>query len=201
NLVTAWTNATSGFHGSETTLATSPASGSISINHGQSVTFAVNVQKLPGDTATQAPTGAISLIAQGGTLPAIEGIASAPLSGSSSPATTGNFNVSGLPGGSYNLEASFPGDGFFAGSSSSTIPVTVTPEASTTSLFGQGQSLTYGRQFDLAVIVAGTTGQGFPTGLVTLTDGGNAFTQLNLDNQGIASFGNCIPLNVIRTPL
>ncbi len=192
NLVTNWTSAAASFHGSETTLATKPAAGSISINHGQSVTFDVSVGKLTGDTASQTPAGAVSLIAQGGTLSGSVGVATAVLAGSSSPAVTGNFKSNILPGGSYNLTANFPGDGFFAGSASNTIPVTVTPESSTTSIYGYAQE-SYGQQNEFNAAVTGASGVGYPTGQVTLADNGTVFAQLTLSNQGLGSINNCPP--------
>jgi hypothetical protein len=150
--------------------------------------------------ATQTPGGAVSLIAQGGTLSGSVGVASAVLSGSTSPATTGNIKSNLLPGGSYNLIANFPGDGFFAGSVSNTIPVTVTPENSTTSLYGLAQQA-YGQQNGFNAIVTGTTGVGYPTGQVTLADNGTVFAQLTLSNQGVASMNNCPPPGAIVTPI
>ena len=199
NLVTNWNSAAASFHGSETTLATNPGSSGITISHGQSVTFDVTVQKLTGDTAAQAPTGAISLIAQGGSLANSVGVAGAPLSGSASPATTGNFSANILPGGSYNLMASFPGDGFFAGSFSNSIPVTVSPENSTTSLYGYSQE-SYGQQNEFTAAVTGASGVGYPSGQVTLADGGTVFAQLKLSNLGVGSINNCPPPGAIVTP-
>jgi large repetitive protein len=200
NLVTNWTSVAANFHGSETTLATKPAAGSVSISHGQSITFDVSVQKLTGDTTAQAPAGAVSFIAQGGTLGGSVGVASAVLSGSTSPSTTGNIKSNMLPGGSYNLIAKFPGDGFFAGSLSNTIPVTVTPENSTTSLYGFAQE-PYGKQNEFNAIVTGITGVGYPTGQVTLADNSTVFAQLTLSNQGVASMNNCPPPGAIVTPI
>ena len=200
SLVTNWTSTAANFHGSETTLATNPAAGSVAISHGQSITFDVSVQKLTGDTAAQAPAGAVSLVAQGGTLAGSVGVASAILSGSTSPSTTGNIQSNLLPGGSYNLIANFPGDGFFAGSLSNTIPVTVTPENSITSVYGFARE-SYGQQNEFNATVTGTTGVGYPSGKVTLADNGTVFAQLTLSNRGIASMNNCPPPGAIVTPI
>lgn len=189
-LVTNWNSAAASFHGSQSALATSPASASISIPHGQPVTFDVQVQKLGGDAATQSPTGSVSLVVQGQGVASDGFNASATLTGS--PADTGNFTVSSLPGGSYNLVAVYPGDGFFAGSTSNPIPVTVTPENGTTTLFGP-TATSYGRIFELNTIVAGTSGNGVPSGQVTLTDNGTPLGQVPLNNVGSAIFLNCPP--------
>jgi hypothetical protein len=192
NLAAAWDNASTGFHGSETMLTTT-AGNSISITHGQSITFDAAVQKLAGDTTSQLPVGSISLVAQGGSLSGSVGIAVAPLAGSTSPVTTGNFSTRTLPGGSYNLIADFPGDGFFASSVSNSIPVTVAHEPSITTL-GGATTLPYGTYItEFNAIVAGASGQGSPSGQVTLADGGTAFAQLTLNNQGIGVFLNCPP--------
>jgi hypothetical protein len=200
NLVTNWNSAAASFHGSETTLATNPGGSSISISHGQSVTFDVTVQKLTGDTTAQAPAGAVSLIAQGGTLRSTVGVTAATLSGSSNPSTTGNFSANNLPGGSYNLEASFPGDGFFAGSFSNTIPVTVSPENTTTTLYGYATE-PYGQLNEFSATVTGASGVGSPSGQVTLADGGTVFAQLNLGNTGVGTFLNCPFPGGILTPV
>ena len=50
-------------------------------------------------------------------------------------------------------------------------------------------------------LVTSSSGIGNPTGEVTLADGGNVFTHLKLDNQGVGSMNNCPPPgNVIVTP-
>lgn len=199
NLVNSWGSVTASYHGSETTLSASSGS-SISISHGQSVTVAVAVQKISGDTTSQAPSGSISLLAQGGTLTNSVGVLAAPLAGSASPVTTGNLTTSTLPGGSYNLLANFPGDGYFAGSSSNVIAVTVNPESSTTTLYGP-TTRPYGTDItSFSADVAGTSGHGYPSGTVTLADGGTAFAQLKLNNQGVGSFLNCPFAEGILTP-
>jgi hypothetical protein len=92
-----------------------------------------------------------------------------------------------LPGGSYQVHAHYAGDGTFLGSDSSPVNVTVTPEASQTSLgivvntpCVTSTSVAYGSPYILSVAVAdvhqsatacipnesGAT----PTGTVTLTD-------------------------------
>ena len=204
-LANAWSNATASFHASQTELQTTPAVNPIAINHGQSVTFAVGVSKLNGDATNRVPAGNISLIAQGGTLTGSVGVAIAPLAGSSSPATTGNFTVENLPGGSYNLSASYAGDGFFAGSASTALPVTVNPENSKTTLFsdlinGVTQQ-PYGQQMGFTALVTSTSGIGNPSGEVTLADGGTVFANLKLNNIGNGFMNNCPPPGtVIVTP-
>jgi hypothetical protein len=212
NLVANWVNAVAGFQGTQTTLATSPSGSSISVAHGQSATFNVGVQKLAGDATTDTPAGNISLIAQGGTLPnGMEVVAAVPLSGSGGAAATGDFSVSNLPGGSYNLAARFPGDGTFAGSVSNPIAVNITPEESTTTLGvygivssanGLSYSLTgwsYGWDAQFNASVIGVTGQGVPSGHITFLDNGSVLAQVALDNLGNAYLRLCPPADVVQS--
>jgi hypothetical protein len=198
NLVTNWNTTAASFHGSQTTLTSSP--GSLSITHGQSVTFDASVQKLTGDSATQIPSGSVSLIAGGGTLTGSFGLVAGTLSGASSPVSTGNLAVSNLPGGTYSVLANFPGDGFYAPSLSNSIAVTVAPEPSTTSIGGPS-SFPYGTfPLELAALVTGVSGQGEPSGQITFTDGGILLGTGNLNNVGLASFLNCPLANGTTIP-
>jgi Pro-kumamolisin, activation domain/Bacterial Ig-like domain (group 3) len=192
NLVASWTSAGASFHGSETTLTANAGTGGISIQHGQLVSFAVTVQKLSGDSTSQIPAGSVSLIAQGGTLPGSVGLQGATLaSGTGDSAVTGNLIVGNLPAGSYNVIARYPGNGYFAASTSNSIPVTVTPESSNTTLNVYTYSNGYGSPVQFVVQVSGASGQGFPSGTITLADGGNAFAKVPLSNDGEAVFNTC----------
>lgn len=191
NLVTAWTSAGASFHGSQTTLDGSSGTNPIAIPHGQPVSFDVTVQKLSGDATSATPTGDISLIARGTSFQGGD-IVAAPLApAADGSATTGTFSVASLPGGSYNLVADFAGDGTFAASVSNTIPVTVTPEHSDTTLsvftFPEG----YGSPVEFAIQVAGASGQGFASGSVTLADGGAPFATIPLSSNGTAQLLTC----------
>jgi hypothetical protein len=199
NLVANWANAASGFQGTQTILSTNPAAATISIAHGQPATFNINVQKLAGDTTSSTPVGDVSLIAQGGTLPNSMGVVAAvPLIGSGA-ATTGDFTVPNLPGGSYNLVARFPGDSTFAGSISNPVAVKITPEVSTTTIFAGVSTWPYGVDFGFNATVSGPSGQGIPTGTITFFDNGNALGKVLLNNLGIAYFQWCPPPNVSQT--
>lgn len=186
NLVANWTSAGASFHGSETTLTSNGGSGGIAIHHGQPVSFDVTVQKLTGDSTSNIPAGNVSLIAQGGTLSGSVGLAGAILAGGSSSLSVGN-----LPGGSYNVAANYPGNGFFAGSTSNAIPVTVTAESSVTTLSVGTYPEGYGTPVTFSVQVSGASGQGSPSGTVMLADGGTAFAQLPLNSNGEAVFNTC----------
>jgi len=202
NLVANWTNAVAGFQGTQTALATDPTESSISIAHGQSVTFNVGVQKLASDATTATPTGNISLIAQGGTLPNSMGVVAAvPLSGSGGAAATGDFSTGSLPGGTYNLVARFAGDSTFAGSISNPIAVNITPEGSATTIQAWANPSSYGWPSEFSASVTGPTGQGVPSGVITFLDNGAVMAQVPLDNLGAAYLNLCpVPYAVQSFP-
>jgi hypothetical protein len=183
NLVTKWSTAAAAFNGSVTAL--SPTN-SISITHGATVNLTATVTKVAGGTG---PTGNVSLIAEGGNLPSSIGVAASGLTGDSAA-----FTVSNLPGGtSYNLIASYPGDGTYAGSTSNAISVTVGKEASAVVLLDATQqslqssggnfsnaalSMPYGTPIDFEAFISGQSiannpnidGDGNATGTIAVTD-------------------------------
>jgi hypothetical protein len=184
NLVNAWRALTTA--ATTTTLA---ANGVTTIVHGQPVSLSASVT---GQTAPS-PTGAVAL--SGNTTGPI---AALPLvSPAGTNVATFSGNVSNLPGGTYSLEAHYPGDSLTGPSDSNGVAVTVTPEASTTTLtvFGitpQGfavpaVSFPYGSFMDLHASVAGPSGHGVPTGLITYQDSTTAQSlgsgQLNLKDE------------------
>ncbi len=194
NLAANWNSAAAGFHGSETLLTANAGASSISVQHGQTVSFDVTVQKLSGDATSQSPGGQISLIAQGGTLSGSVGLQAATLSaGADGAATSGSLAVGNLPGGSYSVVARYPGNGYFAGSTSAPIPVTVTLEPSVTTLNVTTYQDGYGSPVRFDVIVSGASGQGYPSGQVALADGGTVFATLPLSSNGEASLNTCGP--------
>jgi large repetitive protein len=192
NLVTNWTSAAASFHGSQTLLTTGVGSGGISAQHGQPVVFDATVQKLSGDPTTQDPSGQVALIAQGGTLSGSFGAGAAALTGASAgSATTGNVTVGDLPGGKYDVTAKYPGDGAFAGSVSTSIPVTVTAESSIANLNVYQYSAGYGTPVQFVVQVAGASGQGYPSGTIALTDGAKMFATIPLSANATALLNTC----------
>ncbi len=145
-----------------TTLSLSPTS----ITHGQNVTASGTVTGSGGT-----PSGDVAFVADGTTLPGMgfETLAS------------GNFNNTTIPdlpgGGPYNVVAKYSGDTKFAPSTSTPVSVTVTPEGSATTLSilsgTSGNPITSaasGSLVFLRVDVAGNSGNGIPTGTVTLAD-------------------------------
>ncbi len=214
NLVTKWSTAAAAFNGSVTAL--SPTAG-INITHGATVNLTATVMKVASGVG---PTGNVSLIAKGGTLPSTVGVAASGLTSGSAA-----FAVNNLPGGtSYNLTASYPGDGTYAGSVSNSISVTVAKEASSIvlldatqqSLESSGGSFTngalstsYGTPIDFEAFISGQSlatnsnldGDGNATGTIAVTDTlGSTTTTLQSavplvffpqQNAGYAEFLNC----------
>jgi hypothetical protein len=176
NLVTKWSTAAGAFTGSATALSPTTA---INITHGATVTVTAKVTKAPTGTG---PTGNVSLIAEGGNLPNNIGVAASGLTSGSA-----TFTLDNLPGGtSYNLIASYPGDGTFAGSTSNAITVTVAREPSAVELIdalptanqltNSPITTTYGFPIAIEALISGVssensaTGDGQATGTVTFTD-------------------------------
>lgn len=159
----------------EPTVSTLSLSPTTQITHGSPVN--VNITVGP-KTGMGMPTGLVSLLTSVG-----PGAGVFTLANASAVATTRL-----LPGGSYTVTAHYAGDGTFAASDSSPgISMTVSPEASTTTVqaftidqngnavpFASGP---YGSNVVyLRADVAGQSGQGIPTGTVNLTEMLNGVT-------------------------
>jgi len=129
NLVSKWPSAN--FTPTTATLSLTPPTGYnlTDIPHGQSVGFKVTV-------SPAASTGDVALL--GGPTGYNASCTSTPCNLGITFATLSNGTVSGstnmLPGGTYNVTASYPGDGIHASSQSSPVQVTVNPESSETTL-------------------------------------------------------------------
>ncbi len=173
NLVNQWSTVTTTYKPTTTTLALTPAT---NIAHGSPVTVKIGVSATSPATGT--PTGDVSLVATNVTANGIDQFTLA------SGAVNSTTNL--LPGGSYNVNAHYAGDGTYAASDSSAVAVTVTPEASSTT----GQVLTanssnnpipftsgpYGSFVYLRANVTGASGNGVATGNVTFKDNGTAIS-------------------------
>jgi large repetitive protein len=190
NLVAAWGSVI--FQGSATTLT---ANGPTTVQHGQPISFTVNVGPLAGDGV---PTGQVVLIAS--TTASAFSSGSAVGSGTlANGVFTGSLNS--LPGGSYKVIARYSGDGTFGGSESAPVAVNLTPEDSSVALGvfdSNGLPLTSpiigdyrSRGFVFRVAVASASGNGIPTGTVTFRDGGVPIAQVPVNNQGAVEVFNC----------
>jgi hypothetical protein len=162
NLVNQWSSVT--FNATTTTLAIDPV---INITHGTGVNLNIAVTANDGGT----PTGDVALMANVGQI----FITEYPLTGG---LVAQSMNQ--LPGGGpYDVTAHYAGDGTYAPSDSTAVLLTVTPEASTTALSVLSLNLVpftggpFGSFVYLRADVAGLSGFGVPTGLVTFLDGVN----------------------------
>jgi hypothetical protein len=180
NLVANWSNVT--FLNSSTALTTSGTT----IKHGQPLTIGVSVAAGTGASGT--PTGNFALKTD--KYGAVGEFALGSNGSFSGPVTT-------LPGGSYNLTAEYGGDGTFGSSTSSPVALTVSPENSSTSLQlytvnNQGQlvplsgSSTYGAFVYFSIQVSGSSGNGSPTGTVSILNGTTVLTTVPLNQTGSA---------------
>lgn len=161
---------------------TTLSSGPISAQHGHPVPISVAVTPKSG---TGTPSGGFDLITDrfgsvlGGTL------------------SNGSFsgNVTGLPGGQYNLKANYGGDAMFSSSSSGSVAVNIVPERSVLKvgawdinlaggLFPVSGPLLYGQPTGLEIQVAGASGTGAPTGTVTVADGASTLATVPLAETG-----------------
>jgi hypothetical protein len=188
NLVNSWSSIA--FNSTQTTLAVSP----VSITHGSAVS--VNVTVAPTSIGGT-PTGDVALRSAGGTG---RGVTFFSLTGGSVSSTTDL-----LAGGTYNLVAHYAGDTTFAGSDSSPVQVSVSPEASSTALsvltqdaLGNFVPFTggpYGSFVYLRADVSGKSGHGTATGNVNFNDSGSGIIGGNpyaLNSQGNTATPNGI---------
>jgi hypothetical protein len=120
-LAAAWGVAVGTFKGTTSTLLINNSSTPTPITHGTAVTAKVTVAVVTPATGT--PTGDVSVVAPLGT---ING------GNNGSTLSVGTVTITGviLPGGTYNVTAHYPGDGTFAPSDSTGVPVTVNTENS-----------------------------------------------------------------------
>lgn len=199
NLVTKWKSFTLNLKGSSTTLTLTPPSGGSlsSLTHGQAVSFSTNVSAVAPATGT--PMGTVALMANTGTN-GEESVQSVTLDSNGN----GSGTTKALPGGTYTVQAQYPGDGTFGSSGSSQTSVTVNPEASkaqidyeifdpNTGLVTNPSATTavFGVPALLRVNVTSAAGDacannapgssGCPTGNVSLTDSYNGGTASPLD--------------------
>jgi hypothetical protein len=191
NLATQWSTVT--FNSSDTSLNLSKTSG---IAQGSSVTVSGSVT--PG-SGNGTPTGDVAFILSQGEFGQTVNVTTGAWSGPAPFATLsgGSYSASidNLPAGTYTVTARYAGDETY-GSSLST-PVTVTVGQGSTSLtitpglingsactLTDTSSFTYGGNADIEATVASNSGQGVPTGTVTITLDGSPWATETLDPNG-----------------
>ncbi len=168
-LVNHW-QAASSTHGSTTKLKLGSGQ-SLPVVHGTPLTFDATVQC--SEAGCKHPTGEVSLMA---TSAAGDTIASGVGTLSPGSPSTSNIQTGSIPGGSYGLTARYSGDGTYYSSTSSPVQVKVNPEPSQTyvGVLGGGSLLfapvtfSYDNPQQVAIVVAGNSGEGYPTGTVSL---------------------------------
>jgi subtilase family serine protease len=186
NLVNAWASAAKSFQGSQTSLVASvdgTSVTSIALEHGQTISVSGAVKAISGNGV---PTGAVAFIASQYTAAAYNQMASATLSKG-----TYQSSLASLPGGQYNVVAHYPGDGTYASSDSNSIPVTVTPEDSSTTLSAIMSASPYSLGLAVLATVAGASKQGTPTGYVNFADAGIPIASMALNSGGQAQLPSC----------
>jgi hypothetical protein len=187
NLVPAFATFVKGLQGTSTALV---ANGSTSVQHGQPVSFTVNVTPISGNAV---PTGNVSVVTN---LPG-PGPGSVITVGAgalSNGVFTGSF--ANLPGGQYNVSAHYPGDSNFQASDSNAVAVNVTKENSTTSLTSSS-SFPYGEEFlPIHTVVTGASGQSQASGTMTFSDGSTQLGSVPLNIEGQADFLPSGPLTL-----
>ena len=184
------------FAATTTTLTPSATS----FTHGTNITLSGTVTAASGT-----PTGDVALMTDS-PVPNNEGVG--PYTSYNGPLgfftlNDGAFSTaySALPGGTYNIWGQYGGDTANAGSSSTPISITVSPESSVTLLtYTQPYEATldYGAQIDLnaqvvsASAVACANGNGYcagytmPTGTIAFSDNGKALNTAVIDAEGDA---------------
>ena len=202
NLVNSWANIT--FVPTTTTL-TAPTT---TLAHGSAFPATIGVAASSG--AAGSPTGNVNVLAGTSPTSLIINNSTTTSSGNtpnfltltpngSGTGSTASGSYTTLPGGTYNVTAVYGGDGTYASSTSTPVSVTVTPENATlTSTFYQQNtstgadtatsSLIYGGEGFLNFQVLGASGNGVPTGSVTIYQGGTPFTTVNLNSSGTGGF-------------
>jgi trimeric autotransporter adhesin len=195
NLATQWNTIT--FNSSSTTMNLGQTAG---ITHGQAVPVSVNVT---GSAGT--PTGDVAFDLTSGSLGDPINTTSTSFTEEvtlQNPPSFGTLsggsysgNISNLPGGTYYIYARYAGDSTFGSSTSTPTQVTVNPESSTLTIGTSSISgstitptttFTYGQIVWVDLIPRGVSGQGVPTGTVTVYDNGNQIATLALNSTGQA---------------
>ena len=188
NLVQAFVTQSAGLLATTTALV---ANGVTAVQHGQPVSFTVNVAPISGVVV---PTGNVSIITS---LPGAAGPGSFVTAGGGA-LTNGVFTapLGNLPGGQYNVSAHYSGDSNFQASNSNAVAVNITKENSTTVLSPDGETNPYGLESALHAVVAGVSGQGIASGTMTFFDGTTQLAVLPLNSAGQADFVPIGPLSL-----
>ena len=192
NLSSQWPSVT--FNSSDTYLNLSQTT---SIPFGTPVTVSGSVASGSGSGT---PTGDVAFILSQGALGQTVNVNTGAWSGPGAFTTLsgGNYSasISNLPAGSYTLTARYGGDQTFGSSLSTPVAVTVLPEVSSTvtltpqainqsaCTITNSSTFAYGALVWIQATAAGVSGEGVPTGTITFTVDGTAYTSVKLDSNG-----------------
>jgi Pro-kumamolisin, activation domain/Bacterial Ig-like domain (group 3) len=197
NMAKLWNTVT--FTSTTTTLNLSCAPCTSGIAHGTPITLSGAV------SSSGSPTGDVAFIVSQGELGILVNTTSGAyaLPGDFATLSGGNFSgtVSNLPAGTYNVYARYGGDGTNASSLSAPVQVTINPEPATITItpgvingsactLNTQNSFTYGSMIDIEFTVAGGSGNGVPTGTVTITDSVNGGATTNIATEPLDPNGN-----------
>jgi hypothetical protein len=177
----AWTAAISGLKTTTTTLA---LSGAATVTYGTPISVQIQVAAGSG---TQVPTGGAALFDEDTS--AGTPLASVQLSGGGAKAS-GNR----MPAGAHKLYARYAGDGTFAASSSTPIPVTITQAATTMAFTASHANITAGQSVSFEINLETKSTASSPTGTVTVTDAttGKQLSSISVSAQTDATTGASI---------
>ncbi len=181
--------------GTATTLALAGGQAAMVV-HGSSIALKANVTCSGGGACTT-PVGSVVVAGTSGGAT----VTAAP----TALDALGNADIvdAAVPGGSYSLVARYGGDGTHTSSASNAVAVTVTPEPSQTfaGLIGGGSytqaplTIQYGLAYQVGLVVAGNSGKGYPTGMLTLTADGQPVTTYSYDRGTGALTPSLLTLN------
>jgi Pro-kumamolisin, activation domain/Bacterial Ig-like domain (group 3) len=174
-LVNNWQAAASGSN-SKVTLKLKNGQ-SATVIHGTPIGFRAKVS-CDGTASCATATGTVALSAASSSASTVA-VGSGALTPSASGSIVDILSTT-VPGGSYTVSARYSGDGKYNSSTSASIPVLVTPESSETFVGSLGGGYTvnapitlqYGLHWQVAIAVAGKSGNGYPTGQMALTADG-----------------------------
>jgi len=189
NLANQWKNVA--FNATTTTLNLSQTT----FAHGTPITLSGTV------SGSGTPTGDVAFIVSQGEIgvPVNPNTGAFAGAGAFTTLSGGSYSdsLSNLPAGTYNVQARYAGDNTFASSLSAPVPLTVSGGEATTVTITPGSinqstciltnttSFTYGGLMWTTINVTGASGQGVPTGTVTISVNGNSnYTTVRLDPQG-----------------
>jgi hypothetical protein len=160
-------------------VAATPTAG-LSVGGINMTVLAVAVQ--PVSPATGTPSGAVTFFDNGTPIGVFT------LSGAN---TSAYLVTAPLTGGSHTFTASYEGDTNFLPSddiSKPTLPITVAPVTSTTTLVASASSVTQGSPVTFTATITGARGSFAPTGTVTFKDGNTTLGTGTLNASGVATF-------------